>query len=208
MMTGHTEHPHPALQTAHTTLLNGCRFLIARAMAPDRDAPDLQTFAKIALRMAGNHLKELDRFLAHMVDQCETPATQASHRRLMNRHRPRLRAIQRVRIAACFGPIDVFAKLQTGRPLARDLAMASAGASMRGRDAETAGLGDHVLAEIARFYITLADQIYALWAQHMLATTQHAPAAAKTDEAASEMLSAAGPCRSNPNVWPARSAIS
>lgn len=182
MITGHTKHPHPALQTAHTTLLNGCRFLIARAMARDRQPPDRQTFAPIAphigaLRMAGNHLKELDRFLAHMVAQCETPATQASHQRLMNIHRPRLRAVQRVRIAACHGPVGPSGKLLTSGRLTKDLAMASAGASMRAGTAEMAGLGDHVVAEIARFYIALADQIYALWAQHMQETAHYAPAA-------------------------------
>ena len=163
MITGQTEHPNPALQTAHTTLLNGCRFLIARSLSDVRPQP---VPAKVGLRMAGNHLKELDRFLAILVAECEAPAD-AGHQRLMNAHRPRLRAVQRVRIAACHGPADLPDHLAAQGRLRKDLALASSGASSApaGHAHPALNLSDHVLAEIARFYITLADQLHALWIQ-------------------------------------------
>ncbi|HZU62096.1 MAG TPA: hypothetical protein VFF98_00310, partial [Novosphingobium sp.] len=50
-----------ALATAHAALRQGCHFLSARS---EGDGSGGHRHARLRWRVAGNHLKELDRFLA------------------------------------------------------------------------------------------------------------------------------------------------
>lgn len=165
------------LLAAHATLAAACSFLAARASA--------STQLPLAPRVAGNHLKELERFLAVLIDECggfrsglargrRAPVWQMprdtglprSRNGVLTAHMPRLRAIGRLRHAACDGA------LHTSREgLWRDLAVASVGVDVGGNDgtceakaraAITITYGG--LAEIAQFHLAIADELCARFA--------------------------------------------
>jgi hypothetical protein len=169
----HAEADILALQTAHATLMAGCRFLIARGAAEI----EVPSSALVRLRVAGNHLKELDRFLTILISQSRAfldTGRNRGHRlpwdkqksqqtnpgwRLLGPYWPRLRAIKRLRTVACEGPVDAL-----GCMIARDLAIASAG-----RAAPLDGqlvIGDKALADIAQFYSTMADVLLCAMTNH------------------------------------------
>lgn len=150
------------LHASFETLRAGCLYLIgreARAGAPSGGS-------KVMMRVAGNHLKELDRFFSLLIGEYRAflramaphanPAPADLHP--LHKHRPRLRAIRRLQIAACDGPVRNHCAIT-----ARDLATASLGVA-GGKQA--AGmpfvLDDRTLAEIARFYLALAGDVVGL----------------------------------------------
>ena len=146
-----------ALHAAFATLEAGCRHLIARE-AGSYAARD----AKVAMRVAGNHLKELDRFFTLLIAEYRAflremaPRTRPDLHPLC-RHRPRLRAIRRLQDVACHGPVRNHCAMS-----ARDLATASMGAA-GGRQAAGLpfALDAAAVGEIARFYLMLAEEILA-----------------------------------------------
>ncbi|NBC36664.1 hypothetical protein GTZ99_08845 [Novosphingobium sp. FSY-8] len=156
-----------ALWQAHTTMVAGCRMLIARA------ASDIAPTAPInvRMRMAGNHLKELDRFLALLLRARGQVLRTAGGRGAMMPPRlqacwPRLRAVRRLRLAAS----DSLSAL-SGTGLRRDLAMAACGVGGPAAPAPApVEIGDAALAEIARFYLFLAE---ALVIVHLPPVEQH-----------------------------------
>lgn len=170
-----------ALLEAHAVMAAGCRFLISRNLRAAAGAHLTQPYPKIRLRMAGNGLKELDRFLSILIDECGrigglTPDARADFtsgaempRKLcrldslggrFSRDMPRLRAIGRVRLAASGEqPIAFGARLDC------DLAVASAGsASRQGVRGSNLEISDQALAAIAEFYLSIADRLRALFA--------------------------------------------
>jgi hypothetical protein len=60
-------------------MVRGCRFLIDRAARDATVMPGCERTARVALRLAGNCLKELDRFLAILIDE-HAPPSEASPR--------------------------------------------------------------------------------------------------------------------------------
>jgi len=175
-MGDYSEAPHPRpphaheanLRAAYRALAHGCTFLIARETIA---AP--QSNAKTTLRRAGNCLRELDRLLCLLLDACAQsaampPATReafershdaARKLRRIDTHGPaqgvdtaRLHAIARLRRAA--------SGETPGQPAhhnRRDLALAAGGR-----------LGDNLtdwhLAQIARFYQAMAQNLYIYFA--------------------------------------------
>lgn len=162
-----------AVMVAYDVLAAGCRFLIARGGRPGGGHP------AIRWRMAGTTLKELDRFLALLLEACAQgerdgrsemfpPPEADTPRRLARlgrpgagfcREIPRLRAIGRVRHAACGDHL-----LMPGRRLQADLAMAVMGAGQSGRGGQHGGrvapeMCDQSLAAIAEFYLAIADRL-------------------------------------------------
>jgi len=154
-----------ALQASFETLQAGCRFLIAQN-AKARPVPN-PAMPKVPMRVSGNHLKELDRFFSLLISEYRaflgSMAPRAYHRQPadlhpLDKHRPRLRAIRRLQIVACDGPVRNHCAVT-----ARDLAMASLG---RSGGKHAAGqpfvINDAALAEIARFYLVLAGDVVGL----------------------------------------------
>jgi len=154
-----------ALQTSFETLQAGCRFLIGQD-AKARPAPNPR-MPKVPMRVSGNHLKELDRFFSLLIAEYRgflramAPGTyhrQPADLHPMDKHRPRLRAIRRLQIVACDGPVRNHCAIT-----ARDLAMASLG---RSGGKQAAGqpfvIDDAALAEIGRFYLMLAGEVVGL----------------------------------------------
>jgi hypothetical protein len=166
-----------AFVAAYAAMHAGCRFLMARG-------PDGSSYVPppvIGIRRACNCLKELDRFLVVMIDAC-VAADSAPHgnravyvreddaagrlRRNKALHRafacdiPRLRAIGRVR-ALALGDAPAEAGC---RPMA-DLALATMGHDLADQaHGAPFALGDGTLAEIAAYYLSLADRLRGLLA--------------------------------------------
>ena len=153
-------------------MVRGCRFLIDRAA---RDAPAMRgcdRTARVALRLAGNCLKELDRFLAVLIDEHAEPAEAPSRhctttegdtdvaRKLLRIKRMesrfpadilRLRAIGRVRAFATGN-----SPVSPGTRLAHDLAIAANGHGLAPTPhGATPVISDQALAAIAEFYLSL-----------------------------------------------------
>lgn len=154
-----------ALHTSFATLEAGCRYLIVRA-AQTRPAPS-PLKPQVLMRVSGNHLKELDRFFSLLISEyrgfLQAMAPKAYRRapadlHPLDKHRPRLRAIRRLQVVACDQPVRNHCALT-----ARDLAMASLGVA-GGKQAagQPFVLDDQALAEIARFYLTLASEVIGL----------------------------------------------
>lgn len=154
-----------ALHTSFATLEAGCRYLIARD-DPSRPAPS-PAKPQVLMRVSGNHLKELDRFFSLLISEYRaflmSMAPKAYRRQPaclhpLDKHRPRMRAIRRLQMIACDQQVRNHCAVT-----ARDLAIASMGVS-GGKHA--AGqpfiLDDRALAEIARFYLTLAGEVVGL----------------------------------------------
>lgn len=151
-----------ALHSSFETLRAGCLYLIERETRMNAAS----SAAKVMMRVSGNHLKELDRFFSLLIGEYRAflramaphanPAPADLHP--LHKHRPRLRAIRRLQIAACDGPVRNHCAIT-----ARDLATASLGLA-GGKQA--AGrpfvLDDRALAEIARFYLALAGDVVGL----------------------------------------------
>jgi len=159
-------------------MVRGCRFLIDRAA---RDAPAMrgcERTARVTLRLAGNCLKELDRFLAILIDEhaqsAEAPSRHgasaegdADTARKLSRIKAvkgrfpadvlRLRAIGRVRaFATGHSPVS------PGTRLAHDLAIAAHGQGLvPTRHGATPVISDQALAAIAEFYLSLTASLQA-----------------------------------------------
>lgn len=161
-------------------MVRGCRFLIDRAARDATAMPGCERTARVALRLAGNCLKELDRFLAILIDEhapsSEEPprhgtaaegdtdsARKLSRIKAMESRFPvdvlRLRAIGRVRaFATGHSPVS------PGTRLAHDLAIAAHGQGLvPTRHGATPVISDQALAAIAEFYLSLTA---CLKAQH------------------------------------------
>ncbi len=150
-------------EIAHTTLLAGCRFLMARAADARADAPAARNAGErhVRLRVAGNHLKELDRFLEVLIAACHLPRG-ALALPVAGVHRPRLRAIGRLRAAACQGHAERF-----GTRFIKDLAVAAPGLDRNVPSTTTPPpICAATLAEIAHFYLSLAEVLVAAHGQH------------------------------------------
>jgi hypothetical protein len=184
---GHAAVSHPAVvpsdsfAAAHAAMVAGCRFLIARGQGPHGVPAIRQPHRGVAMRRAGNCLRELDRMLSVMVDAGgwvdsglrKTPGVyaregDAAHtifritdlRAHFASDMPRLRAIGRIRAMAT-GDMAVEA---ASRP-AVDLAAATLGRASCGHVSPTAlVIGDAALATIAEFYWVLADRLQRLHA--------------------------------------------
>ncbi|WDF72653.1 hypothetical protein [Novosphingobium sp. KACC 22771] len=151
-----------ALHSSFETLRAGCLYLIGREGRKNAaSGPE-----KVMLRVSGNHLKELDRFFSLLIGEYRAfLRAMAPHAgrapadlHPLDKHRPRLRAIRRLQVAACDGPVRNHCAVT-----ARDLAVASLGLA-GGKQA--AGrpfvLDDAVLAEVGRFYLALAADVVGL----------------------------------------------
>jgi hypothetical protein len=123
-------------------MVRGCRFLIDRAARDATVMPGCERTARVALRLAGNCLKELDRFLAILIDE---------HARLQRRRRatapqrrvtPIARKLSRIKAMESRFPVDVLrlraigrvrafatghSPVSPGTRLAHDLAIAARG---------------------------------------------------------------------------------
>lgn len=162
---------HPSaltLQSSFETLQAGCNYLIARASTPAIAANGAiigPARPKVSMRVSGNHLKELDRFFSLLIGEYRAfLRAMAPHARgpadlhPLHKHRPRLRAIRRLQIAACDGPVRNHCAIT-----ARDLAIASLGlAGGKQAAGQPFVLDDEALAEIARFYLALAGDVVGL----------------------------------------------
>ncbi len=158
----------PEFQAAYAAMAAGCDFLIARESGqPGHGARPL-----VALRRAGNCLKELDRLLSILIDACLAPEDVvsdecASFSRVPDTARKlrrldgakgrfavetlRLRAIARVRERACAEQVMAVASW-----CRRDMAVATLGHGVE----DSPGfprISERALATIAQFYLTIAD---------------------------------------------------
>lgn len=160
------DHPSsPALQSSFETLQAGCNYLIARGSGPAA-ATNAAPRPKVLMRVSGNHLKELERFFSLLIGEYRAflramaPHTRPTPADLhpLDKHRPRLRAIRRLQVAACDGPVRNHCAIT-----ARDLAIASLGlAGGKQAAGQPFVLDDGALAEIARFYLALAGDVVGL----------------------------------------------
>jgi hypothetical protein len=153
-----------ALHTSFATLEAGCRYLIARA-AQTRPAPSPlkpQVLMRVSQPSEGTRpvLLAADQRISRIPagDGAQAYRRAPADLHPLDKHRPRLRAIRRLQVVACDQPVRNHCALT-----ARDLAMASLGVA-GGKQA--AGqpflLDDQALAEIARFYLTLAGEVIGL----------------------------------------------
>lgn len=155
-----------ALQAAFATLQAGCHSLIAQGASQRKPPAD----NKLAMRVAGNHLKELDRFFTLLIGEYRaflcamaphTYRRQPADLHPLDKHRPRMRAIRRLQIIACDAP-----SRQHCARSAQDLALASHGlAGGQAAMGQPFAMDHQALAEVARFYLTLAEHVLGLnWA--------------------------------------------
>jgi hypothetical protein len=153
------------LHASFATLQAGCHYLIARGANPPPAPRPLKP--QVLMRVSGNHLKELDRFFSLLIAEYRAflrgMAPRAYRRQPadlhpLDKYRPRLRAIRRLQIVACDGPVRNHCAIT-----ARDLAMASLGlAGGRPTTGQPFVIDDGSLAEIARFYLILAADVVGL----------------------------------------------
>jgi hypothetical protein len=155
-----------ALQAAYDVLAAGTAFLIARGA----QAPVPAANPRVALRWGGNCLKELDRFLAVLLDACVAPVAvpiaapaSLSHGSdvagRLARHgfasaMPRLRAIARLREQACGDRAMGF-----GSWSRHDLAIATMGACGPEQAGAYPQISDRALAAIAEFCLSIGDSL-------------------------------------------------
>ncbi|WP_353227856.1 hypothetical protein [Novosphingobium sp.] len=184
--------PSGSFGPAYAAMVAGCRFLIARGQGPHGVPAIRAPHRGVAMRRAGNCLRELDRMLSVLVDAGvadgaggwldsgtrKTPGVyaregDAAHtifritalRTHFAADMPRLRAIGRIRAMAT-GDMAVEA---ASRP-AVDLAAATMGRARCGHASPTAlVIGDAALATIAEFYWVLADRLHRLQARAVIA---------------------------------------
>lgn len=167
------------LNRAYVVMESGCRFLIARGRHKALTGHHDHGHPLVRWRMAGNSLKELDRFLSILLQECAV----LSGRKLkkggigedtaaglhwidasghhFSTDMTRLRAIERIRKAACGEQM-----IGSGVRLERDFAVATAGLPAAGRArVRPPEISDQAIAAIAEFYLALADRLHARFAE-------------------------------------------
>lgn len=171
----------PAFIAAQDAMTRGCEFLIRRGRAGHKSADRPRIHAKVALRRVGNCLKELDRLLSLLLDECVgVGGMAAAKRRAFERSHDTSRKLRRVdRLNGCFTP-DTIRLRAIGRirevacndqvlahvPWAsHDMAVATAGQPGRNaddRDKDSLRLwevSDEALGAIAGFYLSIAKRV-------------------------------------------------
>lgn len=171
----------PAFIAAQDAMTRGCEFLIRRGRAGHMVSGLPCIHAKVALRRVGNCLKELDRLLSLLLDECVGVGGMiAAKRRAFERSHDTSRKLRRVdRLNGCFTP-DTIRLRAIGRirevacndqvlahvPWAsHDMAVATAG--HLGRNADDRGddsvrpweVTDEALGAIAGFYLSIAKRV-------------------------------------------------
>jgi hypothetical protein len=150
----------PDVEAAYAALAAGVGFLVERGTR----SPSPVSNPRVALRRGGNCLKELDRFLALLIDACVPSAAVAALASLSRggdvagwlgcngfaSAMPRLRAIARVRERACGDQVMGF-----GSWSKHDLAIATMGAC--GSADPYPQISNRALAAIAEFYLSIGD---------------------------------------------------
>lgn len=166
--------PAPALVAAQAAMTSGCRFLVDRGQAAGAAGGAQRAVAggRVAMRRAGNCLKELDRLLSILLDECARAGgmTAGRHRVFERSHDTarklrridmlnggraadtvRLRAIARLRDLACDGHLPGYIAFGP-----HDLAVATAGLAGVGAGMQ---ITDQALGAIARFYLNIARRL-------------------------------------------------
>lgn len=156
-----------ALHASFATLQAGCRYLIERSRITPESLTRSGSGGQVSMRVSGNHLKELDRFFSLLIGEYrgflramapQTYRRQPADLHPLDRHRPRLRAIRRIQTVACTAPVRNHCA-----GTARDLAVASLGLAGGKQAADQPfAIDDQALAEIARFYLTVAGEVVGL----------------------------------------------
>lgn len=159
-------------------MVRGCRFLIDRAARDATVMPGCERTARVALRLAGNCLKELDRFLTILIDEHAPPSEAPSrHGAAAGSDTDSTRKLSRIKAMESRFPVDVLrlraigrvrafatghSPVSPGTRLAHDLAIAAHGRGLvPTRHGATPVISDQAMAAIAEFYLSLTASLQA-----------------------------------------------